>query len=511
MKSSIDRREFLKLLSLSPLAFITSQQRNLSLMNPLAESESPNVLILIFDALSAQHISLYGYPRNTMPNLARFAERATVYHSHYASGNFTTPGTASLLTGTHPWTHRALQLHSSIHKPLVDRNIFNAFSEKAYTRLGFSHNQQVNFLLHPFRRDLEDFTLPKEIALLETEYSDNLFFNDYNVAVVSEDTFLRPEKDLPLSLFTYWILEYFDENRKEDIRKSIKEIYPKGPSASQGVVYLLEDTIDWMIEKLNSLQRPFLSYFHLWPPHSPYRPRRDFIDIFEDGWKPVEKPQHPLSEKIKQDLLNRNRQLYDEYLAYADSEFGRLYDFLDRQGFLDNTLLVFTSDHGEMFERGILKHLTPTLYDPIIRVPLLISKPGQNKREDIYTPNSSIDILPTLLQLTGQEIPEWCEGTVLPPYNDQHYDSNRSIYVVEAKKNSKFKPLENATIALLKGDYKLIYYFGYKEYDKVYELYDLANDLEEMEDIYKSRKSIASQLEDEMQAKIKEVNHPYSS
>jgi arylsulfatase A-like enzyme len=469
------------------------------------------VLILIFDALAAQHISLYGYPRDTMPNLARFAQRATVYHSHYAAGNFTTSGTSSLLTGTYPWTHRALQLRSSVHKPLVDRNIFNAFSGKPYTRLGFSHNQQVNFLLHPFRRDLEDFILPKEVALLETEYSDDLFFNDYNIAVVSENTSLRPSKDLPLSLFIYWILEYFEGNRKENIKKSIKDLYPKGPSASRGVVYLLEDTIDWMIEKLTSLPRPFLSYFHLWPPHQPYRPRYDFINFFEDGWKPVEKPQHILEGKIKQDLLNKHRQSYDEYLAYADSEFGRLYDSLESQGVLDNTVFVFTSDHGEMFERGIWGHMTPTLYDPVIRVPLLISKPGQTKREDIYTPNSSIDILPTLLQMTGQSIPEWCEGTVLPPFNDRGYGDNHSIYVVEAKKNSKFKPLENATIALVKGDYKLLYYTGYQEYDGAFELYDLANDPEELEDIYKARKSIASAMEDELLAKLEEVNVPYSS
>jgi arylsulfatase A-like enzyme len=353
--------------------------------------------------------------------------------------------------------------------------------------------------------------MPKEIALLETEYSDDLFFNDYNVSAVSEITYLRPAKDLPLSLFMYWILHFFEEKRKTEIREMVKELYPRGPLGNREIVYLLEDTIDWIIDKLASLPQPYLSYIHLWPPHSPYRPRGDFVNRFEDGWKPIEKPQHPLSNKIEQDVLNNYRQDYDEFLAYADSEFGRLYDSLESQGVLDNTVFVFTSDHGEMFERGIWAHTTSTLFDPVIRVPLLISIPGQTHREDVYTPNSNIDILPTLLHLTGQEIPDWCEGTILPPFNGNAYDADRSVYVVEAKKNSKFKTLENATIAMVKGDYKLVYYFGYKEYDGAFELYDRANDPDELQDIYTTRKSIASIMEDELLAKLEEVNAPYTS
>ena len=64
---------------------------------------------------------------------------------------------------------------------------------------------------------------------------------------------------------------------------------------------------------------------------------------------------------------------------------------------LDDTYVIVTSDHGEMFERGIRGHVTPTLYEPVIRVPLLIAKPGQREREDVYAPTSCVDLLPTLL------------------------------------------------------------------------------------------------------------------
>jgi arylsulfatase A-like enzyme len=72
----------------------------------------PNVIIILFDALCAFNLSAYGYPRQTSPNMERFASRATVYHNHHSAGNYTTPSTASLFTSTYPWTHRALNLNS---------------------------------------------------------------------------------------------------------------------------------------------------------------------------------------------------------------------------------------------------------------------------------------------------------------------------------------------------------------------------------------------------------------
>ena len=66
------------------------------------DSNHPNVLIVVFDAWSALNCSLYGYPRDTTPNIKRLAEKGTVYHNHYAAGTWTIPGTSSLLTGALP-------------------------------------------------------------------------------------------------------------------------------------------------------------------------------------------------------------------------------------------------------------------------------------------------------------------------------------------------------------------------------------------------------------------------
>jgi arylsulfatase A-like enzyme len=507
MKFSISRREFLKLISLSPIFTLGLSGSDRSSVYQIGGSDSPNVLILVFDALSALHVSLYGYTRETMPNLARFAEKATVYHSHYSAGSFTTPGTASLLTGTYPWTHRALNLKGIVKKQLAANNIFKLFGNKGYHRLGFSHNLFVNILLHQLKDDLDEFPLPDEVAIMENWFSDDLFFGDYRIAILSEETFYRPVGELPTGLFSKLFFQFLETAPKRELRAKYKDIYPLGLIGHHGLVYKFEDTIDWVIQNIRDIPQPFLAYYHFWPPHNPYRPRYDFIDIFKDGWEPIDKPDHFFSDKITQKGLNNKRQLYDEYIAYADSEFGRLLDFFELEGIMENSWVIFTSDHGEMFERGIWKHFTEVSFDPLIRVPLLISQPGQENRQDIHNPTSCVDILPTLLHITGQEIPEWCEGDILPPY--QNNEDMRSVFFLDSKQSQKNKPINKGTMSLIKQQYKLSYYFGYSGFDQEFELYDIVNDPQEMNNIFKTNKPIASLMRDEIKAKLEEVNKPY--
>ena len=98
----------------------------------------------------------------------------------------------------------------------------------------------------------------------------------------------------------------------------------------------------------------------------------------------------------------------------------------------------------------------------------------------------------------------------MPVLGGEH-DGERSIFSVEAKSNPIQSPLVNGTMALIKGQYKLIHYFGYSGYESEYELYDLANDPEELEDLYSSRRPVAAELEGELEEKLKDVNRPYVS
>ncbi len=517
MSSHISRREFLRLLSLLSLTPLLNKRLHfVEETSSLSQNQgAPNILILVFDALSAKHMSVYGYKRETTPHLARFAERATVYHAHYAGGNYTTPGVSSLLTGTYPWSHRAFNVQGTFAETYKHRNLFRVLAGEGYNRISYTNNWTANVCLYQLREDVDVFMSPRSFSLSYRVFSDQVFPNDADIAYRTELFLLRGIRlegvdYVPGSLFLSWVDRIARGAQNSSTKREYASLYPRGtPKFAGSSFFLLEHIIDGIKALIGSSPQPFLAYFHPLPPHSPYNPRSEFIGLFDDGWAPVAKKLHFFSQGKSNERLNQLRCHYDEYIAYVDAEFGRLYDFMEQTGILDNTYVVFTSDHGEMFERGIVEHSTPTLYEPIIRIPLLIFKPKQQQREDVYTPTSCVDLLPTFLQVTGQAIPDWCEGEVLPTFSGKEASSGHSIFSVEAKRNPKHAPLTIATVALVKDQYKLIHYFGYDGYENEYELYDVVNDPEEMEDLYLSRKSIVADLQSELEQKLREVNQPY--
>jgi arylsulfatase A-like enzyme len=511
MKNPITRRDFLKLAGLLPLSMAVPRFVN-SL--PLQQSEKPqNVIIIVFDAFSAYNISLYGYQRETTPNIARWAERAAVYHNHHAGGNFTVPGTASLFTGTFPWTHRAFSLDkNNVEKSFLDKNIFSAFPN--YYRLAYTHNPVANRFLTQFNESIDDHIPLGKLFLANDDFINSLFGRDRDTASVSWIRAMkRKDEGYAYSLF----LARLYEKQRERVISGLKSRFPGGiPHIATDDYFLLEDAIDWLGETLDTLPQPFMGYFHFMPPHFPYLTHRDFRGRFEgDGWLPEIKPPDVFSkgEDNKIEFLLRKRTNYDEFILYADREFGRLMDRLDSSGILDNSWVVLTSDHGEMFERGILGHTTPVLYQPVIKVPLLIFEPGQKDRRDIYENTSAVDLLPTLLHVTGQQSADWGDGTALPPYAPTELDPERSLYAVQANTNEQFEPLAVATTALIKGQYKLMYFFGYDELGGLeserIELYDLESDPEELNDLYTTKRETATDLLRELKTKLAEVDKPY--
>lgn len=508
--TKMNRRTFLKLLPTVPffrVAWPAVETAVQNKINPAQSSDQPNILFLVFDTLTAQQMSLYGYNRETTPNMARFAEKSTVFHKHVAGGNFTSPGTSTLMTGTYPWTHRAIQLHGLVHDEFVQKNIFSMMPENYHTE-AYTHNLLVMSLLHQFRGDLDLFKKTRELCLHDGQFSDRLFFEDYTNAFWAETTALQGGATPPGALFLSLLDRFANFAETRSFEQELAELYPRGIPNLHSLSFLLEDAIDWIQEQVVTMPQPFMGYFHLLPPHEPYTARADFVDIFTDGWQPTEKPKLFGSLYMPQSALNRERRLYDEYLAFTDAEFGRLMDNLEQQGVLDNTYIILTSDHGELFERGIRGHVTLTLYEGLNHLPLVIHKPGQQTREDVFQRTSATDILPTLMQITGQPVPDWCEGSVLPTFGGAEAPADRFVYSVEAKSNPKYAALTEATVAMYQDDLKLIRYFGYTDEDK-YELYNLADDPEELNNIYESEAGLASDLTTALKDKIYAENAPY--
>jgi hypothetical protein len=447
--SGFSRRDLLKLAALLPAGLALSNVLpNATPNSPMLHNSGlPNVIILLFDAMTARNLSVYGYHRETTPNLERFAQRATVYYNHNSAGNFTIPGTASLLTGMLPWTHRALNSGGMIDRRLDDRNIFKLIGN-TYHRVAFSQNIWADFILSQFDKDIDSFLSPSTFGI--TDHILGAKFKDKNLALRALDDFLFKTDSPAATVFSPIEKILFSRFRAQNT--SID--YPKGlpENINNPIIFRLNDLFNGLNSIISRLSSPYFAYFHVLSPHAPYRPDSEFYGKFNDNWHPINKPRHRFSENKDNSVLNDARRSYDEYIANIDKEFGIFIDTLDRTGVTKNAYVIVTSDHGEMFERGEKNHNTPLLFDPVIHIPLLISAPGQKDRTNIISPTNSIDVLPTLLKITGQDIPTWCEGQLLPGFGGRD-DYDRSTFTIEAKRNPAFAPIKIGTIAMRKGKY----------------------------------------------------------
>lgn len=509
----LSRRDFLKIVSAVSAGSVAwqifpSPWREMGKTSP----GSANIIILVLDTLSARHLSLHGYPRQTTPNLERLAEQATVYHAHYSGANFTTGGTASILTGMYPWKHRALHYSSWVRRQAAPFNFF-ALLGREYYRYAFTQNVLADGLLRQFSEDLDE-RLPSTAFSLG---GDDIPFDSW-----------PPDQDLTLQVFqdhlfvlsthvpASWLGGYLNSVnslRKEPFYQRGVTGYPYGvPVYDQyNLAFTNRQVYEGILGEILNLEQsstPYFAYIHLFSPHEPYNPHVKFTKMFLDGYRPPLKPRHPLGGSHSEENLLRKRLRYDQFIANVDEELGRLFDGLRRAGALDNSYLVITSDHGQLFERGYHGHGDDLMYEGVIHVPLLILSPGQTKRRDIYVPTSNVDLLPTFLSIAGREIPLDLEGRVLPGFPGAS-DEERPIYAIQAMSESAFLPLVKGTFVLRRGEYKLIAYKGFSEYDKEFELYDLSTDPEELNDIYAKDVTVARRMRDELLAALEDANRPF--
>jgi arylsulfatase A-like enzyme len=505
--SYLSRRDFLKLTT----ALTAGTLAHSSFRFIENGDERPNVIIILFDALSAAHMSLYGYPRETTPNITRFAERATVYHNHYAAGNFTTPGTASMLTGMYPWTHRAFNQGGLIKDEYVRNNLFSILG-RDYFRLAMSQNPWPDRLVSQFYEDVDRFLPSTAYSLRGNKLvSDKLGNDRYLASIAFEEFLFSLNTDVMGSsllgfLYKNWALDAILKTRKHPA-------YPRGTPEVEGfTTYTNEDIFAGVSREILDLEErnePYFSYFHLFSPHFPYKPGRQYWKLFEDdGFAAVEKPIHPLGPGLPEVEILSKRLLYDQQIAHVDAVFGILIDQLIESDVLDHSYVVVTSDHGEIFERGFYGHGGVFMYEPAVKIPLLVSAPGQNDRQDIYSPNSNVDLLPTLLNVLGKEIPVSLDGQILPGFGGKKVNDH-AVYSMYAAENPVNQPLNKLALSMRKGSFKLIAYFGYPGYDEVYEFYNLEEDPEELNDLIKKEPEMFNRLKDELLATMADANRPY--
>ncbi|MGO9467280.1 MAG: sulfatase-like hydrolase/transferase [Isosphaeraceae bacterium] len=334
---------------------------------PAPPPNARNVILIVWDAVRATNLSLYGHPRDTTPNLARWARKGVCYSVALAPAPWTYPSHTSFFTGHWPF-QLSTQWKYTLDAPVP--TLAEHLTSRGYLTAGFS----ANTLCCTYE------------TRLDRGFS---HFEDYP---------FTPRSLLSRTAAGSWILEnIFSRDDFYDF-KWIR-------IQSRDATAINHSFLDWL--KQRPRDRPFFAYLNYFDAHEPYMPPpgyagrfgisprnpRDYqflLDYGSPGWKTL-----PSRD------INMARDCYDDCIAFIDDRMGQLLDELNDQGLLDNTVVIITSDHGESFgDHGFYLHGT-SLYLDETGVPLVILSPDAPAGRVVDQPVSLRDLPATVVDRLG--------------------------------------------------------------------------------------------------------------
>jgi choline-sulfatase len=372
----------------------------------------PNIVLVMFDQMSALSLPSYGHPIVQAPNLTRLANQGVLFEQAYCAAPLCSPARHAMMTG---------RLPSRI-------GVFDNAAELSSTTPTFAHHLRAA----GYRTCLSgkmDFTGADQLHGYEERLTTDLSPSDFG-----------------------WTPNWDEPKRLHDWYHSLLSVIEAGPcDHSLTMAYDEEATHQanrWLYEIAQGEDtRPFLltiSYMH---PHDPYLGPRPFWDRYSDDT--IDLPEVPWVTPEKREPIGRRLyELYDrgEYhiteahvraarrayyamIDYVDDQLGRLLKTLHATGLSDRTLIIATSDHGDMLgERGLWYKMT--FFERAMRVPLLLHAPCRLAARRVAEPVSLIDLLPTLLEIAavGAEATLPVDGRSLLPAATGSGDAPGAVY-----------------------------------------------------------------------------------
>lgn len=323
----------------------------------LRPGDRRSVLIVSIDTLRADHLSSYGYGRVTSPNLDRLAAEGALFEEHVSSTSWTLPAHAALFTAMPDSVHRCTDTDTRL--PEQAETLAERFRASGWRTAGFFSGPY----LHPAFGLAQGFE----------HYEDCTGY--------AERTAGDPDD---------WAMEV------DVMRVSHEDV------TSPRLVAALDR---WLDARRDG---PFFAFVHMWDPHFDFVPPPPWDTKFDpdyegtiDGRRFFVGDDH---ERYHAAMDPRDLEhviaLYDGEIGWTDDHVGKILDGLERRGLLENTIVCVTSDHGtEFFEHGGKGHRR-TLFDEVVRVPLILRWPaGVPSGVRMQAQSRSIDVAPTLLDL----------------------------------------------------------------------------------------------------------------
>ncbi|CAN7714118.1 choline-sulfatase [Caballeronia sp. 15711] len=401
----------------------------------------PNILILMADQMTPFALSAYGHHVTKTPNMDALAARGVVFDSAYCASPLCAPSRFSFLSG---------KLPSAI-------GAYDNAAEFPSQTLTFAHYLRAD----GYRTILSGkmhFCGPDQLHGFEERLTTDIYPADFG-----------------------WTPNWDDFETRPSWYHNMSSVIDAGPCVRTNQLDFDDEVTYTTRQKLFDIarerqagkdDRPFCVVASLTHPHDPYAIPQKYWDMYRD--EDIEMPAYrdtldaadPHSKRLRYvcetdktpptDQQIRNaRHAYYGAISYVDAQFGAILEALDQAGMADDTIVIVTSDHGEMLgERGLWYKMT--FFEGGCRVPLIVHAPGQFKAAHVSASVSHLDLLPTLVEL-GRDAPRstWpdtLDGRSLVPHlrgEPQAHDEAIGEYLAEGA----IAPI----VMLRRGEFKFIH------------------------------------------------------
>ena len=431
------------------------------------KKNSPNILWICTDQQRWNTIGALGNEFVKTPNIDRLVREGVSFNMAHVQAPICTPSRASFLTGMYPSTVRATKNGAAewaeaaplVTKVMKDAGYDCGLSGKLHLSTAMAHRPELR---------------PEDDGYRAFDYSHSPYqtgsANDY--------------------------IKWYSDKGIDIIALKKEKGYV--PTEYHQTKWCTDRAIDFVKEKR---EWPWMYSLNVYDPHGPFDPPKEYVDRYdidklpEPWFKESDLEEKAVFNNVMfqgitkkySDKVNKKRLAkYWAQIDLIDDQIGRLLKILEETGQLDNTLIIFTSDHGDMAGDHGMTAKGCRFYEGLVRVPLIFWYPPyfqENIQSDALV--ELIDIVPTLLELTGLDISKKIQGKSLLPIltgeksPEFHRESVRSEFYDSAMSNK----INYGTMYRTKK-FKLVMYHGHEKG----ELFDMENDPEEYSNLWDSPK-----------------------
>ncbi len=473
-------------------------------------SEKKNVLFIITDAQRYDHLSCYGNSVVKTPNIDRLASEGLCFENYFCTNPICMPNRATLLTGLYPNVHGVRSNGMILSKEVP--TLTGTLRKRGWhtVAIGKIHHQ---FWMAPFRHNVkssEDIVSWVKDKRQKFPVCENfpIPYYDYEKVelVIGNGTICSGH-------YTDW-LEEKNPRVADDVKRRCKNydylfsLYCDPiPEELYNTTYVKERTINYLEEYTEGKydDKPFYLHCSFPDPHYPIFPPKSFQNMYKP--EDIELPEsfdhvsslydheylgrHLKNPPFKQAFLRESTEeeirkitaLTYAAIGYVDSCVGQILARLENLGLSDNTIIVFSSDHGDLMGDHGLLFKGPCPFNGVLQLPLIWKVPGLTKKGSITKSLvSSIDYPKTILNLL--EIEERYHPPDMQGYDITPVFSNPDIKIREAvyiENDEEIGPLKSRLRHLITEDYKLTLYEEQRNFG---DIYDRKNDPLELNNLW---------------------------